>query len=185
MGRTTIEVDEETRDKLRRYKAIDGLTYDEAILELLKAAPHAEPGAAGIVDADDQEADEADAVGAQGPGSGGPTEGGLNGGLTVRTRTDELAAVDFPDGRDHEACIEAVEAAARYIEREGGASMRDIVAAVGSDHPCGYDVPDELEEGERYRGAWWRKVVKPGLEAVDAIEAPAPGGSAWRPASAP
>lgn len=36
MGRTTIEVDEDTRDELRRYKAQDGLTYDEAINRLLE-----------------------------------------------------------------------------------------------------------------------------------------------------
>jgi len=36
MVRTTIEVDEDVRDELRRYKAQDGLTYDEAIASLLK-----------------------------------------------------------------------------------------------------------------------------------------------------
>lgn len=37
MGRTTIELDEDVRDELRRYKAQDGQTYDEAIIELLEA----------------------------------------------------------------------------------------------------------------------------------------------------
>lgn len=36
MAKTTIEVAESTRDQLRLYKARDGLTYDEAILELLR-----------------------------------------------------------------------------------------------------------------------------------------------------
>lgn len=36
MGRTTVEVDEEVRDELRSYKADHGLTYDEAIIELLE-----------------------------------------------------------------------------------------------------------------------------------------------------
>jgi len=36
MGRTTIEVNEAVRDELRRYKAQDGQTYDEAIAELLE-----------------------------------------------------------------------------------------------------------------------------------------------------
>lgn len=43
MGRTTIEVNEETRDRLRRFKSIDGLTYDAAIDELLAAYPWTDP----------------------------------------------------------------------------------------------------------------------------------------------
>lgn len=38
MAKTTIELNEETRNELRRYKAQDGQTYDEAILELLEQA---------------------------------------------------------------------------------------------------------------------------------------------------
>lgn len=37
-GQTSITVYEETRDELRRYKAQDGLTYDEAIARLLEEA---------------------------------------------------------------------------------------------------------------------------------------------------
>jgi hypothetical protein len=36
MGKTHIEITEERRDKLRVWKAERGLTYDEAIAELLK-----------------------------------------------------------------------------------------------------------------------------------------------------
>jgi len=36
MGKTSIEIDEEVRGHLRRYKAEDGLTYDEAITKLLR-----------------------------------------------------------------------------------------------------------------------------------------------------
>lgn len=36
--RTTIPIDKETRSRLRRYKAQDGLSYDEAITELLNKA---------------------------------------------------------------------------------------------------------------------------------------------------
>jgi hypothetical protein len=46
-------------------------------------------------------------------------------------------------------------------------------------YPLGYEVP-ELEPGERYRGAWWRKVVKPGLEALPGIDAPSDGRRTWR-----
>lgn len=36
MPKTTIELSEETRDELRRYKAQDGQTYDEAVTNLLE-----------------------------------------------------------------------------------------------------------------------------------------------------
>lgn len=32
---TTVQLDEDTRDELRRYKAEHGLTYDEAVNKLL------------------------------------------------------------------------------------------------------------------------------------------------------
>lgn len=38
MGKTTIEVSESVRDELRRYKAQDGQTYDQAVMELLESA---------------------------------------------------------------------------------------------------------------------------------------------------
>jgi len=66
MGRTTIEVDEATRDRLRRFKAVDGDTYDEAITKLLdayerpqaarEATGAAEPDGAADADADGAEA---------------------------------------------------------------------------------------------------------------------------------
>jgi len=45
-----------------------------------------------------------------------------------------------------------------------------------------YNVDDAIEavetSGERYRGAWWRKVVQPGLDASDGIEYQ--NGVGWR-----
>jgi len=38
MGKTHIEISEETRNKLRVWKAERGLTYDEAITQLLEEA---------------------------------------------------------------------------------------------------------------------------------------------------
>jgi len=52
----------------------------------------------------------------------------------------------------------------------------------GESDPLGYDPADALakiEAGERYRGSWWRKVIKPGLEALPHISKPAPGASNW------
>lgn len=55
--------------------------------------------------------------------------------------------------------------------------MRVIVGTVVPKHPSGYDIP-ELESGERYRGALWRRVVKPGLSNIQDIETP--WSSEWR-----
>ena len=47
--------------------------------------------------------------------------------------------------------------------------MRDIVTAVMPEVPLGYPVPT-LSEGDRYRGAWWRKIVRPGIRAHPAVD---------------
>jgi hypothetical protein len=60
--------------------------------------------------------------------------------------------------------------------------MRELVAAIMPEHPVGYDAESavaKVEAGERFRGAWWRKVVKPGLEALEDVESPPPGGNDW------
>lgn len=47
--------------------------------------------------------------------------------------------------------------------------MRAIVAEVLLEDPLGYDVDGTLEKvevGDRHRGAWWLRVVKPGLKAL-------------------
>lgn len=94
-----------------------------------------------------------------------------------------LDGVDLPSGVDREAADEAIRAAAEYIHRESGATMREVVAEVMPNHPLGYDVDGALEKvkaGERFRGAWWRRVVKPGLEAHPDVESPPEGRSAWK-----
>ena len=96
---------------------------------------------------------------------------------------DALEDVDFPAGREREACSAAVYAARDYLRDHGPATMREIVAEVLPEHPLGYDVDGALEKveaGDRYRGAWWRRVVKPGLKALPDVEAPARGASEWR-----
>ena len=96
---------------------------------------------------------------------------------------DALEDVDFPAGREREACSAAVCAARDYLRDHGPATKRDIVTEVMPEHPLGYDVDGALEKveaGDRYRGSWWRKVVKPGLKALPDVEAPARGASEWR-----
>jgi len=94
-----------------------------------------------------------------------------------------LEDVEFPAGRDREECSAAVYAARDYLREHGPATKREIVAEVMPEHPLGYDVDGALEKveaGDRYRGAWWRRVVKPGLKALPDVEAPARGASEWR-----
>lgn len=96
---------------------------------------------------------------------------------------DALEDVDFPAGREREACSAAVYAARDYLRDHGPATKREIVTEVMPEHPLGYDVDGALEKveaGDRYRGAWWRRVVKPGLKALPDVEAPARGASEWR-----
>jgi hypothetical protein len=79
------------------------------------------------------------------------------------------AFLDAPRGIDRRAALEAVDAVRSFLHERGPASQREIVRAVMPDHPLGYDVPD-LEPGDRFRGAWWRRVVKPALTVVDDVE---------------
>jgi predicted CopG family antitoxin len=85
----------------------------------------------------------------------------------------------LPDRIDREGAREAIEAAVSFIERNNGATMREIVPAVGQEHDLGYDVPSEIPQGERYRSAFWRKCIRPGLENHPEIQKPNPGQSEW------
>lgn len=86
---------------------------------------------------------------------------------------------DVPQTVDRDAARAAIQAVLQFLESEGSASQREIVSAVMPKHPLGYDVP-ELEQGERFRGSWWRRVVKPTLKAHNDIESPGQSGTEWR-----
>jgi hypothetical protein len=91
--------------------------------------------------------------------------------------------VSIPDSKPNRIpeknARDAITAAVEFIQANDGASMREIVVEVMPEHPLDYDVP-ELEQGERYRGSWYRKVVKPGLEEHPEIRAPKQHESLWR-----
>jgi hypothetical protein len=82
---------------------------------------------------------------------------------------DVRDAMDIPHRKDPEACRDALYAVRDHLEAHGPASMREIVSAVMPDHPLGYDVPD-LDPGDRFRGAWWRRIIQPGLRALPSVE---------------
>lgn len=92
-------------------------------------------------------------------------------------------AVDYPSGRRKVDCDEAIDAARQFLADEGRATKAEIVRTVMPDYPLGYD-PDaaleKIDDGERYRGAWWRRVIKPGLSYLDDVEKPTQGASEWR-----
>jgi len=88
---------------------------------------------------------------------------------TADADADVIAAMDIPQGKDPDACRDALYAVRDHLEEHGPASMREIVTAAMPDHPLGYDVP-QLEPGDRFRGAWWRRIIQPGLRALDDVE---------------
>lgn len=110
------------------------------------------------------------------PGPGETADSGRDGGAED---TDALDDVDFPSTKDRDECVTAVLAARDYIRENDGATMRELVDAVMPPHSLGYNVPD-LAPGDRFRGAWWRHVVKPGLEALTDVEKPDSSESVWR-----
>lgn len=106
---------------------------------------------------------------------------------TSSTTPDDLPAaldgVKFPGNRDVDECARAVLAARNYLREHESASMSEIVAGVMPKHPAGYNAESDVERindpEQRNRSTWWRKIVRPGLEALPDVESPPKGGSAW------
>lgn len=99
--------------------------------------------------------------------------------VATTTKNDERQA-DTTARRDDDL---AGEGARDYIRDHGGATKADLVKQVMPDHPLGYDAGDaidKIDSDDRYRGAWWRRVVIPGLKAADDVESPEKGGSVWQ-----
>lgn len=98
-------------------------------------------------------------------------------------RVDDADSDPLPTTVDHDDAVEAVAECVEFLREHGPASKGDLVVNVMADHPLGYDAAaarDAIESNARYRGAWWRHVVKPTLEAVDTVETPPPGASDYR-----
>jgi hypothetical protein len=187
---TTIRVSGEVADELHSRKG-RGESYDDVLRRLLwgdgresREAPSEQSGGtadAGIGDAprDDETASSATGSPPAHPrDSGGETQAEWVGYQLQK------AGVEFPAGRDRTDCELAVSAAFGYLANAGQATKGQIVLATMPEQPLGYDVEAAREkveaEGERFRGAWWRRVVKPGLEALPGVEKPTGGQSEWR-----
>jgi len=98
-----------------------------------------------------------------------PTARGIGNAESGRTH-DESDAVDpvdhdeLPDEVDVADARAAYDAVRSHLREQGPAGKRSIVAAVMVEYPLGYDTPDPDADG-RYRGAWWRRVIRPALAA--------------------
>jgi len=115
---------------------------------------------------------EKDVVSPSGEGRHEGVEGGVQ----------EFPTLDLPSDIDRDDAVETIHSARDYIREQRGAPKSEIVLEVMPDNPLKYDVDDareKIEAGERYRGAWWRKVVKPGLEEIPEVQKPAGGGD-WK-----
>jgi hypothetical protein len=89
----------------------------------------------------------------------------------------------LPGTVDRQDAAAAVAAARDYIRDHSGATKQDLVKNVMPDHTLGYDVDaalGKIDAGDRYRGAWWRRVVKPSLKKLDDVQTPPQGASTWR-----
>lgn len=165
MARTSIQVTDELADELHGRKD-RGDSYEDVIWRLIDRADRA--GEPTDLEAPDP-ALEKPAPDIQPPAPDA---------AELEELRPFLENIDFPTGRDREACERAVTAAYAYLENRGKATMREFVRDVMPEHPLGYDVP-ELEQGDRFRGAWWRHIVKPGLKALPDVRAPAGGETHW------
>lgn len=96
---------------------------------------------------------------------------------------DPLDELEYPGGKDQSECKATIRAARDYLKENDGGTKSEIVAEIMPQYPLGYDSDAALakiEAGDRYRGAWWRRVVKPGLEALDNVKKPPKGAAKWR-----
>lgn len=96
---------------------------------------------------------------------------------------DPLNELEFPAGVERDAALDTINEAIEYIQEQQGASKKEIVRAVMKDRPLKYSYDaaiEKIESPKRYRGAWWRRIVKPGLEASPRVVKPEPGQSEWQ-----
>lgn len=175
---TTIQVGEDLADELHDRKN-RGDSYEDVIWRLIDAADRAgELTPSGFSEAGHVLFNDEPTEPAAGPDVGPDDVAAWVDAIDVDRLEDHLGAVDFPSNKDRADCLEAVAAAYGYLRERRSATMRQFVRDVMPDYSLGYDVP-ELKEGDRYRGGWWRRIVKPGLAALPDIRAPGGGETHW------
>ena len=99
---------------------------------------------------------------------------------------EDNAGVDvgvLPGGIEVDEARAAITAAIDVLEERGSATKSEIVREVMPEYPLGYDVEaahKKLDSDDRYRGAWWRRVVKVGLKNAENVEKPPQGRREWK-----
>lgn len=170
-GRTSIQVSEKLADELYSRKN-RGESYEDVIWRLIEEADAGRRTKEDIAESDSSDDNT--------PEEHGRTEARREPEDAVE---EALADVEFPSTKDREECIEAVRAAYEYLQDHGEATMSEFVTGVMPEHPVGYDADADVEKindpDQRNRSTWWRKVVKPGLEALPDVESPPTGASNW------
>lgn len=100
-------------------------------------------------------------------------------------RTQSVEIPDsVPDRIDRQDAHDAIQAAVDYIIENNGATKKELIQTIMPEYPCGYDVEsalEKIEQGQRYRGSYWRKILKPGLSEHPDIQKPAPHAAEWQP----
>jgi hypothetical protein len=96
------------------------------------------------------------------------------------TTTDVLApgitlGDNVPEHVENKNAHIAVAAAAGFVSKHAPTEKSEITAAVRPDHPLGYG-PDAGDG--RDRSAWWRRIIRPGLQASGFEYT---NGSGWEP----
>lgn len=129
MGKTTIQLDDETADRLYERKA-RGESYDDVVRRLLG---------------------ETNGNGADSPGVDMKP-------ATERSDDGIVVPEDVPNHIDHADARAAIQAAVELVSSGGGVQRSEIAKTIGETHSLGYD-------NFGRKGSWWRKVIKPGLEA--------------------
>jgi len=129
--RPNIEISHQLNGRVKDYAAASDQTTSEAYREIIKA------GLAVVEAQSDADAD-----------TTGPTDDG-----------PEIVVPESVPERIAEADARAAIAATlELVASNGGVERKEIIEAIASEHPLGY-------EDIGPRGAWWRKVMRPALEA--------------------
>jgi predicted transcriptional regulator len=77
---------------------------------------------------------------------------------------------DLPQTVDVEEARDVVGAALNVIDEEGPLERSELVDALGDDHSLGYDMSNR-------DGAWWKRIVAPGIKTNGAEHKPGRGWS--------
>lgn len=160
MATTTIQVDDETADRLHERKR-RGETYDDVCRRLLN-------------ETDDDLEDDVDDE-SRGFDAAEPPEGQLALEDTVTSADEIIDGLDLPgSGATLEARREAVRACYNYLCENRDATKSDFVDDIYPDHRARYGSS----------GGWWNAIGKQGLRTIakqhPTIDAPGEGERLWR-----